>query len=104
MMTFHHLIRFPLIEVLGTVWCMLNGPIAYLTFNSDLRVDFLAIFLGMNKTAKKMATTFIPQFRRRFGKKTNAVYSVNVAGFAMEPIKNGINETLSFSKKLFWKI
>jgi hypothetical protein len=75
MMTFHHLMRYPLVEILGGVWCMLNGPIAYLSFNSELRRDFFQIFLGANKMAKKLITTMIPQIRR---KKMNTVYNMDI--------------------------
>jgi hypothetical protein len=43
LMTFHHLIRFPLLELLGGDWCILNGPIVYLWFNAEIRNDFIEI-------------------------------------------------------------
>uniref|UniRef100_A0A914CLY9 Uncharacterized protein n=1 Tax=Acrobeloides nanus TaxID=290746 RepID=A0A914CLY9_9BILA len=43
LMTFHHLIRFPLLELLGGDWCILNGPIVYLWFNTEMRNDFIEI-------------------------------------------------------------
>src|SRR3569623_2142 len=52
MMTFHHLFPFPLIELLGGDWCILNGPVTYLSFNSEVRSDWLEL-IGLKAVRKK---------------------------------------------------
>src|SRR5690349_5151184 len=41
--TFRHLIHLPLIELIGADWCLLNGPIVYIWFNSEIRSDWLEL-------------------------------------------------------------
>ena len=43
LMTFHHLIHFPLMEVLAGELCVGIDPLIYLCFNKDIRSDFLEI-------------------------------------------------------------
>uniref|UniRef100_A0A914C402 Uncharacterized protein n=1 Tax=Acrobeloides nanus TaxID=290746 RepID=A0A914C402_9BILA len=63
-MTFHHLIRLPLVELLGAEWCLLNGPFVYLWFNSEIRSDFLELIRLKKATRKTYLNTFI-QMRRQ---------------------------------------
>ena len=59
MMTFHHLVRFPFVEyILGGGWCVLNGPVVYLWFNTDLRMDFFELYglTRFNNALRRQAT------------------------------------------------
>ena len=44
MMTFHHIIHFPLMELISGELCVGIDPIVYLLFNTDIRKDFMEIF------------------------------------------------------------
>ena len=44
MMTFHHIIHFPLMELISGELCVGIDPIVYLLFNTDIRKDFTEIF------------------------------------------------------------
>ena len=61
MMTFHHLFPLPLMELLGGDWCVLNGPLTYLSFNSEVRSDCLEL-IGLKAVTKKI--TYMNTFMR----------------------------------------
>ena len=71
MMTFHHVFPLPLIELIGGDWCVLNGPVTYLSFNSEVRSDWLEL-VGLKTATKKMTymNTFI---RNKVGITPNTV-------------------------------
>uniref|UniRef100_A0A914QZF5 Uncharacterized protein n=1 Tax=Panagrolaimus davidi TaxID=227884 RepID=A0A914QZF5_9BILA len=48
LMTCHHLIHFPLLEVLAGEMCVGIDPIVYMWFNKEIRADFLEI-TGLKK-------------------------------------------------------
>uniref|UniRef100_A0A914DFL4 Uncharacterized protein n=1 Tax=Acrobeloides nanus TaxID=290746 RepID=A0A914DFL4_9BILA len=50
MMTFHHLIHFPLLELLSGELCVGIDPIVYLWFNREIRADFFEL---IDETLKK---------------------------------------------------
>jgi hypothetical protein len=71
MMTFHHLFPLPLMELLGGDWCVLNGPLTYLSFNSEVRSDWLEL-IGLKAVRKRLyiQNTFMIN---KFGIRSNAV-------------------------------
>jgi hypothetical protein len=86
MMTFHHLIRLPLMEILSGDWCFLNGPLAYLWFNKEVRSDWLE-FVGLKSARKKINITAYIKYK--FSRKTNVVNdNFKVAAEAVQACAN----------------
>ena len=54
LMTCHHLIHFPLLEVLAGELCVGTDPIVYMWFNREIRSDFLEI-TGTKRYFKRFA-------------------------------------------------
>uniref|UniRef100_A0A914D455 Uncharacterized protein n=1 Tax=Acrobeloides nanus TaxID=290746 RepID=A0A914D455_9BILA len=73
MMTFHHVFPLPLIELIGGDWCVLNGPVTYISFNSEVRSDWLQL-IGLKAVTKNI--TYMNTFmRNKVGSGPNAVSS-----------------------------
>ena len=56
LMTCHHLIHFPLLEVLAGELCVGIDPIIYMCFNREMRSDFLE-FTGTKRYFKSFAAS-----------------------------------------------
>uniref|UniRef100_A0A914C531 Uncharacterized protein n=1 Tax=Acrobeloides nanus TaxID=290746 RepID=A0A914C531_9BILA len=73
--TFRHLIHLPLIELIGADWCLLNGPIVYIWFNSEIRSDWLELIGLKNEVRQKLyMNTFVIN---KLGLRPNAVNDSN---------------------------
>jgi hypothetical protein len=70
MMTFHHLIHFPLLELLSGELCVGIDPIVYLWFNREIRADFFEL---IDETLKQFGI-------KNLGRLSNTVAAMTSTG------------------------